>query len=183
MQTGERPLRSSGAPSGPPLQSTPVVYSAKGLHPVEVSDPLSVEQWKELLCTPAQALIQSPSGHGFLVDDVKEGTEESSGPIVALCDAGGKETDSVPASELLQANAQVNNACFVVRGFVGGLFTSSRSDKTVKIVSLESDGRGAVSHVTAAMTMAGSSSISSERIRRTLKIFLQEFVLKSRRDP
>ena len=176
MQTDERPVRQSDEEAAPAPAGHTRLFGAEGVHLPRRLHLDSVEQWKEFLCLPTQTLIHFASGQCSLVVDVRGDSEESPGIIVVLGDAGLSETGTLDASNLLHANAEEDIADFLIRGFVGGRFTSSR--RSVRVVSLESDGKGHISHVTSEVTSAESSSTSATRIRRTIHTFIKEFIFE-----
>lgn len=87
-----------------------------------------------------------------------------------------QETGTVETAKLVHANANRNEIDFVVFGFAKGTFMSSR--RRVRVISLESRGKGAITSVTAEVLQPEeTSSGQGERIKHTLNPFVKEFIL------
>ncbi|KAL3907208.1 MAG: hypothetical protein SGPRY_010258, partial [Prymnesium sp.] len=154
----------------------PHSYAAEGVPMLKLNDPDSVEFWKDFVCFPSQALIHFVDGRASLVIGVREGGEESHGPVLVLGDVDLKETDTLECLKLLHATAPHGGVDYIVRGFVKGCFTSAR--RRVRVASLESGGKGSITSLTVEIIPAQSSSSAPlERMKRTLPTFIKEFVL------
>ncbi|KAL3916398.1 MAG: hypothetical protein SGPRY_006834, partial [Prymnesium sp.] len=140
----------------------------------------SIEHWKTLLCSPSQSLVHFVDGRASLVVDVRGGADNPLAPTLILGDANLEETGTLSAFNLLHANAPEDGVDYIVRGFVGGRFSSAR--RMVRVSSLESSTKGSITSVMAEVISAASSSTTPvERMKRTLPPFVKEFILQPSR--
>lgn len=80
------------------------------------------------MCSPSQTLIHSIDGRAFLVIDVREGTEDSRGPVLVLGDANLEETGTLEIFKMVYANTPDEGVDYTSSylGFVGGRFSTAR---------------------------------------------------------